>query len=526
MLHDLLRPLGISVAAGLAFGLAVSVGHASRAVAGRPPAPNVVFIMADDVGLGDVGFYHQARTGDGALAPTPNLDALLRDGMRFSDAHSSTALCSPTRYCAMSGNLNHRSYAPWGVWGSFRATPFKDTDATLGRVAKQAGLATGFVGKWHLGGDFLDAEGAKVYRGQDRGDGVLPVDVRRWVGGGPASVGFDYSFAMPCGIQGPLYTAYENGAWAPFSADSKIIHLNDETAIDPHFVSDKGPGMGDSHWDPRRAGPMLSGKARGFITEQAGAGKPFFLCYWSPMVHIPHDPPDTFDGVKIRGQTPSHHMDMILDLDQQVGRIVRALKDAGVYDNTLIIFSSDNGGLQAGQSLRAGHDSSNGYRGFKNQPYEGGHRVPFLAVWPGKVAPGSESDQPVAVHDVVMTMASALGVGLEDHQAMDAIDLVPILTGVAGYENPREEFLLQGGSGHQLIYRKGDWKLIIDTNNPETQHAVQGLFNLTQHPLEPESANVMNDPAHAARLKQMTERYFEIRTSGARSTPPMSASGL
>lgn len=494
--------------------------------AAEPATPNIVFIMADDVGLGDIGLYHGQRTGKKPLAPTPNLDALARDGMRFSDAHSSTALCSPSRYCAMTGNLNHRSYAKWGVWGSFRKSPIEDTDATLGRVAKRGGLATGFVGKWHLGGDFRKADGTGIYRGDDRGDQPLPVDATEIVGGGPQAMGFDYSFTLPCGIQGPFYTAYENGKWAPFSDDSEIIHLNQDTALDPFFVSDKGPGMGDSQWDPRRTGPMLSDKARGFIAEQAGAGQPFFLCYWSPMVHIPHAPPETFDGVKIRGQTPTHHLDMLLDLDQQVGRIVTALKDAGVYENTLIVFSSDNGGLLDGPGQKAGHDSSGGFRGSKNLPYEGGHRVPFIAVWPGTIAAGSESHEPVAIHDVITTVAAVLGQTLNEKQAMDAISLLPLMAGETGWTNPRDEFLLQGGSGHQLIYRRRDWKLIIDSNHPETEYATMGLFNLTENPLEPESANVMDDPAHAERLKQMTDRYMEIRTSGARSTPPMAGGGL
>lgn len=482
--------------------------------------PNIVFIMADDVGLGDIGFYHTQRTGKPPVAPTPNLDALARAGMRFSDAHSSTALCSPTRYCVMSGNLNHRSYAPWGVWGSFRKSPFTDRDATLGRIARQGGLATAFIGKWHLGGDFRALDSDKIYRGNDRGEEPLPVDVSMMIDGGPRSVGFDYSLTMPCGIQGPLYTVYENGRWKPFHQDSRIIHFTAETAGDPLYVSDKGPGMGDSHWDPRLVGPMLSAAAVDFIERESAAGKPFFLCYWSPMVHLPHVPPAEFDGRAVKGETPTSHLDMLIDLDQQVGRIVGALKDAGVDRETFIVFSSDNGGLYRPPGGQAGHDSSGGFRGAKNSPHEGGHRVPFFAVWRDVIEADSESDELIALHDLPATMAGVLGVSLGKDQAMDSLNLEPLFRGAARFKN-RTDFLLQGGSRNELIYRQGNWKLIIQSNWKLTRFDPVALFDLGDNPLEKEAENLINDPAYAERVKAMLVRYLEIRRTGERTTPAM-----
>ncbi|MEN1677973.1 MAG: arylsulfatase [Planctomycetota bacterium] len=498
-----------------AFACAVFIHPAASAAADQP---NIVFVMADDVGLGDIGLYHRQRTGRDPVAPTPHLDALATAGMRFSDAHSSTALCSPTRYCVMSGNLNYRSYATWGVWGSFRPTPFTEDDATLGRVAKSAGLATAFIGKWHLGGDFRTAAGEGVYRGNDRGDTPLPVDVSQIVAGGPQSVGFDSSYTLPCGIQGPLYVAYEDGRWSPFHEDSRLIHYTKASALDPLFVSDKGPGMGDSHWDPSRVGPMLSSKATSFIRENATAGRPFFLCYWSPMVHVPHAPPEEFDGLRIRGVTPTRHLDMVLDLDQQIGRMVEALKDTGVYENTLFVFSSDNGGLIDRRGARAGHDSSGGYRGFKNDPHEGGHRVPLFATWPGKIEPGAECHEPVVLHDMVATMAGVLGTRLRPEQAKDSLNLLPLLTG-EGTLGERPDLLLQGGNQAVVMLRQGDWKLIIETNRKLTEWKPTELFNLAESPLEPPSENLINSPAHRDRIRQMLARYREIRESGQRTAP-------
>lgn len=506
------------VVGGGSFSVHAQAQTAAPTVEPTPARPNIVFIMADDVGPGDIGFNHVQRTGTPPLAPSPTLDALAQSGLRFTDAHSPTALCSPTRYCVMTGNLNHRSYAPWGVWGSFRESPVTDADVTLGRLAREAGMATGFVGKWHLGGDFMNADGTALYRGNDRGDEPLPVDVSRIVAGGPQSLGFDYSYTLPCGIQGPLYVAYENGDWHPFGEASELIHYTSETAMDPAFVSDKGPGMGDSLWDARRVGMIMAEKAEAFILEQAENDEPFFLCYWSPMVHLPHVPAESFNGRPIRGQTPTHHLDMILDLDAQVAQIIAALVEAGVADNTIIVFSSDNGGLQDGPGQRAGHDSSGGWRGFKNQAYEGGHRVPMFVVWPGVVEANQVSDEPVGVHDLVATMADLFEHPLEHHQAMDSMSLLPLIRGEEGFTG-RSDFLLQGGSFNQLIYRQGDWKLIIQSDHPVSFYEPIALFNLAENPREEESGNLIDDPEQIERAQAMFARYLSIRESGARSVP-------
>ncbi|TWT54939.1 Arylsulfatase precursor [Rubripirellula amarantea] len=483
--------------------------------------PNIVLIMADDLGLGDVNYYQEKFQGHKSQVPTPAMDALARDGMWFTDAHSATSLCSPTRYCVMSGNMNYRSYAPWGVWGSFRASPFKPGEATLGSVAKSAGYSTGFIGKWHLGGDFLDSETGQIYRKNERNEPGATVDLTRMVGGGPQSVGFDYSLTLPCGIQGPTYTAYENGDWLPLNEDSEIIFLDKTTAIDPKFVSDKGPGLGDSHWNAREIGKLLSAKAVDFVDKRAGK-EPFFLCYWSPHVHLPHTPTDEFDGLKIAGTTPTNHLDTLRDLDQQVARIVQSLKANKVYDNTLIIFTSDNGGLGIKATVEAGHDSSGEWRGFKNSPHEGGHRVPFVAVWPGHIEPGSVSDDTVINQDTLATMASLLNVKVPADQAKDSLDLMPLLTGTGSFQ-PREYLMMQAGSQNEVMFRKDGWKLILKSDHKVSKFEPIALFNLNDNPTENEAENKVDDPAQADRVKRLREEYLRIRNSGERTTPVIGA---
>ncbi|MEM7785688.1 MAG: sulfatase-like hydrolase/transferase, partial [Planctomycetota bacterium] len=350
--------------------------------------PNIVFIMADDLGLGDVSYYNEVIQKTDAIVKTPAIDSLAEQGVWFNDAHSATSLCSPTRYCVMSGNMNYRSYAKWGVWGTFRESPFRPGEATLASVPKSAGYSTAFIGKWHLGGDFRNKKDGSIFRHHGKLRSDHSVDVSEMVGGGPASLGFDYSLTIPCGIQGPVYTVYENGKWLPANDESKLVFLTEKNAIHPKIVSDKGPGPGDSHFDTREIGKLISQKASDFIERQNGS-KPFFLCYWSPHVHLPHFPTDEFDGKKIANQTPSRHLDTLLDLDQQVARIISSLKKANQFDNTLIILTSDNGGLSPKATLKSGHDPSGGYRGFKNSAFEGGHRVPYIATWPGHIQPGT-----------------------------------------------------------------------------------------------------------------------------------------
>jgi arylsulfatase A-like enzyme len=481
--------------------------------------PNMVVIMADDVGLGDISHHVRIFMDKEPAFETPAIDSLAKNGMWFTDGHSATALCSPTRYCVMSGNSNYRSHAPWGVWNTFAETPFRPGEATLGSVVRDAGYATGFVGKWHLGGDFLTPDGEAVFRGKDHGARPEQVDMNRIVGGGPQSCGFDYSFTLPCGIQGPVYTAYQNGEWYPLSPDSKIVFLDDENATNPKDISSKGPGPGDSGWDTRVIGKLLSARAVDFIHAHAGR-KPFFLYYCSPMAHKPHCPPDEFDGRKVAGSTPSRHLDCVVDLDAQVARIIGALKDKGVYENTLLVFMSDNGGLvnvdPDDKALE--YNSAGGWAGGKNSPLEGGHRIPFIAVWPGRIQAGSVSDELVVNTDLLATLAALAGTKVPSDQAMDSNNMLPLLTGASGYQS-RSRMLLQAGSNCEVIYRKDPWKLIIKSDWSCSEWNPTALFNLEKTPKERPADNQISNPEYRALMDEMLKEYLQVRTSGGRTVP-------
>ncbi len=475
--------------------------------------PNIVVIMADDVGLGDISAFHRQYSKKPVVVETPNIDKLAAEGISFTDAHAPTSLCAPTRYSVMTGNSTYRGYNPWGVWSSFAKTAITAEDATIGRIAQQAGYTTGFVGKWHLGGTFLNKKGA-AYTGPKNGPLSKTVDVTKWIAGHPAEMGFDYDYTLPTGVQGPMYLAYENGQWAPFDKNSKITYVDKNTALDPAFISDKGPGMGESHWDARALNMQLTHKATEFIRRSAGQ-KPFLLNYWSPAVHLPHTPPKEIDGIKIAGTTPSNHLDMNRVLDLEVGKIIQALKDTSEYDNTLIIFTSDNGGLADEKANQAGHNSPGQYSGRKNTALEGGQRVPFIAVWPGKIEAGRVSDALVNGTDIIATIAQVTGIKLNEKQAKDSWNIMPELLGKP-YEN-RTLLMQQAGSGKELMLRQGDWKLIILTNHKVTKREVIGLYNLKKDPQE--QRNLLHSPEYKEKAKAMFDLYWDIRESGRRTAP-------
>ena len=471
------------------------------------PKPNIVLIMADDIGLGDIGYYHKQRTGKNPVVPTPNIDRLVKEGMRFSDAHSPAPLCAPTRFSMLTGNFCYRNPVnDWGIWQPQINAGIDPQFTTIARLAKQANYHTAFMGKWGLGGVWENEK--PNHEGYKK------------ITGGARQFGFDYAVELPQGIQNLPFIVYENGEWIKLDPASEIVDIPFEQTRYPASESGKHlEGAGDSFWNPELIGPMLAGKAVQYIDERAKQIQPFFLYYCSQAVHVPHTPSVTLNNTAIAGKAPSAHGDMISELDAQVGMIVRALKANGVYDNTLIVFTSDNGGLQNDDKMRAaGHHSSNGLTASKGSIYEGGHRVPFIAVWPGKIAANTQSDVTIVGHDMVATVAAMTGIKNDPLQIKDAANLLPVLVNQS--KQPLHKYMLyqsNAAGGPYYSIREDDWILVFSNTSRSSFDNLTaiGLYNLSNNTLQNKEQNLLHDAAMSSKINKMTEDFLALRKNDA-----------
>jgi len=479
---------------------------------GLSPKPNIIVIFADDVGPGDIGFYHTQRTGQPAVVPTPNIDQMISDGIRFNDAHAPNSVCSPSRFSMLTGNYSFRNEQPFGVWRPWSNPCIEPKYTTSARIAKEGGYATSFFGKWGCGGQLKEKDTDKFVTSENKENADYSQLFKS-----ANYFGFDYALELPCGIQNYPYIIYEDSQWMPLEKDSELVWIGPEQ----HRSPERKSGIGDSNWDPRQVGPILASKAVKYIEKQTAENQnqPFFMYYCSQAVHAPHIPPEELDGIAIAGSTPGAHGDMIHELDTQVGMIINCLKETGVYENTLVILTSDNGGLFFPDSdlTMAGHDSSNGLRGSKGQIYEGGSRVPFIAVWPNRIKPATESNEPIVAHDIVATITAITGQRIPKVVIKDSINLLPLFYGEPKAKG--HEVVLQQASNDKMPYgphyaiRRKEWKLILlapDKENVKDLKPV-ALFNLATNPYEDENLNLVDKEQYKSLVKELLEEYLLIR---------------
>ncbi|BAX81124.1 sulfatase family protein [Labilibaculum antarcticum] len=476
--------------------------------------PNVIVILADDLGVGDVSNYRRMHTNQ-IILETPNIDKLANSGMKFTNAHAPAALCATSRYAIMTGNSCYRSTLPWGVWGGYSKSVIKPDQLTLGRLMKQADYQTAFLGKWHLGTTFNRKDNPNVEYVPNKKKKIEDeVDITRIVASGPNQNGFDYSFNLPSGIQNVPYAAYENDKWFPLTKESKIAIIDQEYMASLDLELDKKEGLGDSNWEPRKIGPLLVNKAVDYIKGHANKKEPFFMYYCSQAVHTPHSAAKELNGVKIAGTTPSRHMDMIKELDVQVGMIVDELKEQGIYENTVLIFTSDNGGLHVdGDTWNSHHEPSDIYRGCKNDPYEGGHRVPFIVTWPKEIKAKQSTEQPILGLDIMATLAAITDQNISADVAMDSYNLLPVLQNTKGAKT-HPFLMVQGGSHKEVIIIDEGWKLIIQMDKKDKTDKIRtpiALFDLNNNEKEDERYNLINDKKYQDKIEYLFKKYNDTR---------------
>ncbi|RPJ27356.1 MAG: twin-arginine translocation signal domain-containing protein, partial [Planctomycetaceae bacterium] len=414
----------LKAAGALALGGCTSL---ERGASQNGKRPNIVLILADDLGYGDPTCYNQE-----SKIPTPQIDRLAGQGIRFTDAHSPSAVCTPTRYGLMTGRYCWRSSLKQGVLNGY-SEPLIETDRlTIASLLKRHGYNTGCVGKWHLGLGWAAKDAGKK-PGGDNVDWVGPVTH------GPQSLGFDYSYIIPASLDMDPYCWLENG---------RLVE-----APTGHTPGSKRQWEGgDGFW---RAGPIapsfdfyavlptVTAKSVEFLKRQA-TEKPFFLYVPLAAPHTPWMPTAEF-----RGKTKvDWYGDFVTQVDSTVGQIVKALDDAGLKDNTLVVFTSDNGSPCVAEQIdKSGHRANGAWRGQKSDIHEAGHRVPFICRWPGHIQPGTQSDQTICLTDMLRTFAAVIGDPLPPGASPDSYNILPALLNPDLKEPIRDAIIHHSGGG-------------------------------------------------------------------------------
>jgi len=417
-----------------AVALAGSVAACQTRGSRRERHPNIVVILADDMGVGDV----QALYPEGKI-PSPYLDRLAGESMVFTDAHSASAVCTPTRYGLLTGRYAWRTRLQEWVIDAYEPPLIARDRLTLPKLLQQSGYHTACIGKWHLGWDWKgEGQGREM-----KADFTAPIE------SGPTTRGFDYYFGTHV-PNFPPFTFIEN--------DRIVTQPTAQNLADPAIhIGFTGAPMAPG-WRFDEILPTLTERAVDYIQEQAQTNAPFFLYFSMTTPHEPISPSDRFKGKS--GIAPI--ADLVMETDWSAGQVIQALEDAGVADNTLVIFTADNGhshytGWE--DLVAAGHLPSGPYRGHKGDIWEGGHRVPFMVRWPGHVEPATASDQLVCLNDIMATCASIVGAGLPDNAAEDSFDMLPVLLGTT--QEPVCESLVHHDVKGNFAIRQGPWKLVI-----------------------------------------------------------------
>lgn len=481
---------------------AVLLAAAARATT----PPNIVYILADDLGLGDVSGYNPKSAWQ-----TPHLDRMARDGLRFDDAHSGSSLCTPSRYALLTGRYAWRGQLKQGVLQGYHPALIEPGRPTVASFLQQHGYTTAVFGKWHLGLNWTRT-----------GPNLETVDFSKPFASGPTTHGFDRFLGISASLDMPPYV------WLAQDRATMVPNATVADSPTPKLWR-AGPIAADFKMEDVQ--PRLIATALDYIAERAAAkdGKPFFLYLPLAAPHTPVLPTRDYDG---KTKTTSYG-DFVTQVDADVGRILAALDRHGLAQNTLVIFTSDNGFAPAADvpgHARFNHDPSYGYRGYKSDLFEGGHRVPFIARWSGTIKAGTTSNALVEQLDLFATAAELVGAKIPDHAAEDSVSLLPLLRGQA--QSARTALISHSAEGRFAI-QEGPWKLLLwpgsggwsaPTPKPSQWLKVERadlatlppfqLYHLTDDPAE-----TKNLAAAHPEIVQRLGRRLRTEIENGRSTP-------
>ncbi|OAM91082.1 hypothetical protein AW736_05220 [Termitidicoccus mucosus] len=477
------------------------------------------------MGCGDVSAYNP-----NSAWKTPNIDRLAREGIRFTDAHSSSAVCTPSRYTLLTGRYSWRSERKSGVCGGLSpSTMLEPGRMTVASFLKQQGYATAMIGKWHLGLNWTRAgakgpvkgaddefDGEKPYRPKAK-DG--PADFSKKFGGGPVSYGFDYFLGISASLDMPPYVWLINDRADPSKLPARPIQGNDSQK---QLWRSGLAGKGFHHADVL---PHMSNEAIRYIAAQ-NTQTPFFLYLALTAPHTPILPGPGFEG----STGTTDYGDFCAQVDAVIGNILTVLAAKGLDENTIVIFATDNGASPAANFKELAalkHDPTLGRRGYKADIYEGGHRVPFIARWPARIPANRTSGQLIHLGDLLATCADITGAKLPANAGEDSASILPALTGVVGGEAtvaPPHEAIVHHSNNGSFAIRQGSWKLCLCPDSGGWSHPKPGaaprgapsfqLFNLDDDPKEKDNLYAQH-PEIVRRLGLLLKQYV----LDGRSTP-------
>ena len=462
--------------------------------------PNIVFILADDMGYGDVS----CLGGDSSLLHTPNIDRLAAEGVTFTDAHSGSAVSTPTRYGILTGRYSWRSTLKQGVLNGYSPALIAEGQETVASMLKEEGYATACIGKWHLGWDW-----ANIAAGKDS------VDFSRPIANGPTTRGFDYFYGFCGSLDMPPYVYVEN---------DRPTSLPDRETVNKGKYSwwRKGPTGAD--FDHTDVLPNLVARACRYIGEKTPAEQPYFLYLPLPAPHTPILPTEEYRGKSGLGE----YGDFVLMVDDMVGKVLKAIADSGEENNTIVVFTTDNGCSPAAgidELKKQGHSPNYIYRGHKADLFDGGHRIPCLLRWPDKVKPHTVG-QTICLTDFYATFAAVAGHRMADTEGEDSYNLRPALDSEKEVAPIREATVHHSINGEFSI-RKGKWKLLLSPSSggwsyprPGKDDAVIAtlprvqLYDMEADPTERKNLEAVH-PEVVKELKALLARYIQ----NGRSTP-------
>ncbi len=475
------------------------------------PKPNIVYILADDLGYGDVSAYNP-----GEKITTPNIDHLASEGMRFTDAHAPSSVCTPTRYSILTGRYCWRSRLPQSVLGGYGRALIQQDRPTVASILKKDGYTTAVIGKWHLGLDWVVKDGhesaLQVPENDPRGIRMVnnmnpeDIDFTKPPTDGPLHHGFDYSYILPASLDMEPYCYLENDTLTELPTG----HTDGNDLNTGYTGAFWRAGLMSPNFDFRQVLPHFTEKAVNYINQRSHAEKPFFLYFAMTAPHTPWLPSKEYAGKSQAGD----YGDFVTMVDGMVGKVLNALKENGLDQNTIVFFASDNGPFWRPAFVeKFDHRAAYIYRGMKADTWEGGHRIPFMVRWPNHIVPGTVSSATTTLANLMATSMDILGNDPKEAPGEDSYSILPVLLGKAKTV-PGQNAVVHESSHGMFAVRQGPWKLIEGRGSggfsvpqfytPKPGEPKGQLYNLATDPSETQNI-YQEDPGKVTTLSQVLD---------------------